>query len=140
MNFVIGKTGISALRLGHCTSTVVVRCSTFTLVYLQVRAEYVADFNPSSFVKATSLSTRYLLIPETIPDPRHSSSLTHTYGMPSDASPYFRRFVESLNNATEWMVVPKPLFDFTGRSCNRIGVGYSTFRHQSRMCSSRLGR
>jgi len=47
---------------------------------------------------------------------------------------------DSINNATEWMAIPKHFFDFTGLSCNKIGVYYSAFRNQgSTKCHSTFG-
>ena len=34
----------------------------------------------------------------------------------------------------DWMLLDKNHFALDGRSCNKIGVGYTAFRHQSSLC------
>lgn len=48
--------------------------------------------------------------------------------------------LQSIYNASEWMLIGKENFDFSGRHCNRIGVSYTAFRNQQDPCSNRLGR
>jgi len=46
---------------------------------------------------------------------------------------------DSIHNASEWLVINKHYFDFSGSSCNKIGVYYSAFRNQESRCTNRYG-
>lgn len=114
--------------------------------------EYVADFTPAEFVLTEKLSNRYFLVPgektavlfenfggyESPVDPNIYSYLYNVY----PAQPLHEKtsFIKSLLNVSEWMLVPKPLFDLEGGTCNKIGVGYTPFRYQEARCQSKLGR
>ena len=47
---------------------------------------------------------------------------------------------QSIQNASEWLLVGKEKFAFSGRHCNKIGVSYSAFKHQSDGCTNVYGR
>ena len=87
-------------------------------------------------MKTTSLSNRYLLAPDT---KNNNPYLGHKVFHEQEKST-LKRFLKSLGNVSEWMAVPKPMFDLTGKSCNKIGVGYTAFRTQPQMCVSKWGR
>ena len=46
----------------------------------------------------------------------------------------------SISNVSEWMAVTKHHFDFTGWSCNKIGISYARFRNQGSRCTTPVGR
>lgn len=94
---------------------------------MQLKAEYIADFYPSTFMDATKLAHRYLLVPD-----REHFTRPET----SDA----RKDWDSIHNMSEWIAPPKHYFDLTGLSCNKIGVHYSAFRNQGTRCYTLVGR
>ncbi len=81
-----------------------------------------------------------------------SNQLAHRYLLVPDIAKFEERIQEksesvssypiwpSVSNVSEWMAVPKHYFDFTGSSCNKIGVYYSAFRYQGAACESPVGR
>ena len=135
---------VSELKIGAhdriaLSDSHVVKCQCFVTtenfknVTLQVKAEYVADFHANSFVKSEKLVHRYLLIPDMNLLPRQ----------PPFADIYYHQwkpFVDSVSNISEWMAIEKRYFDFSGFSCNKIGVAYTAFRRQPNPCTSRHGR
>jgi len=94
--------------------------------------EYIADFNPSTFVSTMVLSNRYLLVPPNVADKGKVFA--------GQSSEQQRQFMNSRRNVSEWMVVPKPMFDMTGRGCNKIGITYTGFRNQETFCQREFGR
>ena len=46
-------------------------------------------------------------------------------------------YSSSVKNASEWLLVDKQLFDFSGLHCNKIGVSYTAFRNQEDGCTNR---
>ena len=108
---------------------------------LQVKAEYIADFYPSSFMSTGSLAHKYLLVP----DIKAYDKTQQEKGALSDqdnleTSPAAGDISDSIHNVSEWMAVPKQKFDFTGSSCNKIGVYYPAFRNQGSRCHVPVGR
>lgn len=81
-----------------------------------------------------------------------SNKLAHRYLLVPDIAKFKERAEEKgvevgsdpvwsyITNASEWMAVPKHYFDFTGSTCNKIGVYYPAFRNQGAKCSSPVGR
>ena len=76
---------------------------------------------------AGKLAHKYLLIPDT--------TSKENKGNTANAAIW-----KSIDNASEWMAVTKHHFDFTGWSCNKIGVSYSRFRNQGSRCLTPVGR
>lgn len=99
--------------------------------------EYIADFNPSEFVQTARLATRYLLVPDSSILKRSSQPPPVYHGQTAYD---LNMFISSLKNVSEWMAVPKTMFDLTRTSCDKIGVGYTAFRTQTARCTSKMGR
>ena len=99
----------------------------------QVKAEYVADFHPNSFVESKKLAHRFLLVPD-------MSTLPSTVPFPDVDTREWNTFVSSVKNISEWMAIEKQYFDLSGYSCNKIGVSYTAFRHQPNRCVSKYSR
>ena len=78
---------------------------------LQLKAEYIADFYPDTFMDTGGIVHNYLLVPD-----------LSTFS--ESAKPWF-------GDASHWLLIPKHEFDLTGLTCNKIGVGYSAFRSQN---------
>lgn len=103
----------------------------------QVKAEYIADFNPSEFVQTAKLANRYLLVPDSdILSLQNPPPKVYYAQSPIEHA----QFIDSFRNASEWMAVPKTMFDLTRSSCDKIGVGYSAFKHQATKCTTKMGR
>ena len=85
------------------------------------------------YVKSAKLAHTYVLIPD-----QKSISKSSVYqGQPSTE---LNSFIDSLHNVSEWMAVSKEMFDFTGSTCNKIGIGYAGFRYQNDKCTTPVGR
>lgn len=85
------------------------------------------------YVKSAKLAHAFVLIPD-----QNSISGSPVYhGQPSNE---LRSFIDSLHNVSEWMAVNKEMFDFTGLTCNKIGIGYAGFRYQNDKCTTPVGR
>ena len=104
-------------------------------IIVQVKAEYIADFNPSMYVKSAKLAHTYVLIPD-------QGSISDSPGPVYQGQPpaELDSFISSLHNVSEWMAVSKEMFDFTGSTCNKIGIGYAGFRYQNDKCTTPVGR
>lgn len=85
------------------------------------------------YVKSAKLAHMYVLIPD-----QRSISNSPVYQGQSSAE--LSSFISSLHNVSEWMAVSKEMFDFTGSTCNKIGIGYAGFRYQSKRCTTPVGR
>ena len=98
-----------------------------------MKAEYVADFHPSTFLQSQKLMHRYLLVPDlrTLPPRKPFTDLSVLE---------WTSFKRSINNMSEWMAIEKPFFDMSGYSCNKIGVSYTAFRRQPNSCTNGYGR
>lgn len=96
---------------------------------MQVKAEYVADFHPSTFIKSEKLVHKYLLVPDmkTLPRVRPYGDLSHNA---------WRNFKNSVRNMSEWLAVDKSYFDLSGTRCNKIGVSYTAFKYQPHPCDN----
>ena len=101
-----------------------------TIYNLQIRAEYVADFHPSDYIQV--LNHKYLLIPDT----------TGISSFPSDwiSQAQSSGLLASIYNRSEWLLVGKENFGLSGYHCNKIGVSYSAFTHQTDGCTNVHGR
>ena len=84
-------------------------------------------------MKSSKLAHTYVMIPD-----QQSITKSHVYqGQPSSE---LATFIDSLMNVSEWMAVSKEMFDFTGVTCNKIGIGYAGFRYQHDQCTTPVGR
>lgn len=97
---------------------------------IQVNVQYIADFYSSSF--EPSLANKFLLIPDL--DKLKGATKAWLNGAQQSG------LLDSLKNASERLLVPKEYTDFTGFSCDRIGVHYTAFRNQNSKCSQHYGR
>lgn len=71
-----------------------------------------------------------------IPDLKKINELTDDLFVYAHGTGYDK----SVKNASEWLLVDKQLFDFSGLHCNKIGVSYTPFRNQEDKCASRAQR
>ncbi|KAL5463657.1 hypothetical protein EMCRGX_G032572 [Ephydatia muelleri] len=94
-----------------------------------VNVQYIADFYSSSF--EPSLANKFLLIPDL--DKLKGATKAWLNGAQQSG------LLDSLKNASERLLVPKEYTDFTGFSCDRIGVHYTAFRNQNSKCSQHYG-
>lgn len=78
------------------------------------------------------LNHKYLLVPDT----RNVNSFSSTWRSAANTS----GLLQSIYNASEWLLLGKEYFDFSGYHCNKIGVSYTAFKHQTDACSNLLGR
>ena len=85
------------------------------------------------YVKSAKLVHTYVLIPD-------QNSIKKSLVYPGQPPTELNSFIDSLHNVSEWMAVSKELFDFTGSSCDKIGIGYAGFRHQFDRCTTPVGR
>lgn len=108
-------------------STTGAKCSFFSI---QVNVQYIADFYSSNF--EPSLANKFLLIPDL--DKLKGASKAWLDGAQQSG------LLNSLKNASERLLVPKEYTDFTGFSCDKIGVHYTAFRNQGSKCSQHFGR
>ncbi|XP_019853252.1 PREDICTED: uncharacterized protein LOC109582771 [Amphimedon queenslandica] len=94
-----------------------------------IRAEYIADFYPSDFIQV--LNHKYLLVPD----------ISNIETFPSDwvSDAIASGQLDSLYNMSEWLLVGKEHFALSGYHCNKIGVSYSAFTHQTDRCSNVFG-
>ena len=87
------------------------------------------------YVKSAKLAHTYVMIPTERSMIMHST-LVHSRQSGNE----LRSFTRSLRNVSEWMAVNKEMFDFTGLTCDKIGIGYAGFRYQHDQCSTPIGR
>ena len=85
------------------------------------------------YVKSAKLAHAYVMIPE-------QSSITKQLVYQGQPQTELNSFLQSLSNVSEWMAVSKEMFDFTGLTCNKIGIGYAGFRYQNDKCTTPVGR
>ena len=87
------------------------------------------------YVKSAKLAHTYVLIPD-------QGSISDSPGPVYQGQPpaELDSFISSLHNVSEWMAVSKEMFDFTGSTCNKIGIGYAGFRYQNDKCTTPVGR
>lgn len=115
----------------------------YALLHFQIKITYIADFNPSQYPSVTKIVHRYLLVPadlDKVPNLRNPYTYYKNKVYRGQYYSELRKFITSLRNVSEWMVVEKDKFDFSRSSCNKIGVGYTAFRYQTDACTSRMGR
>ena len=86
------------------------------------------------YVKSAKLAHAYVMIP-TKQSMTRRSPVYH-----GQSRGELNSFLKSLNNVSEWMAVSKEMFDFTGLTCDKIGIGYAGFRYQHDQCSTPIGR
>ncbi len=103
------------------------------LYFSQFRAEYIADFHPSTFMPV--LAHKYLMIPHSVPNPPRSTE-NPTSDL-KDMLPHAFNYSSFVNNVSQWLLVDKHYYDFSGMHCNKIGVSYTAFRNQPGNCRSR---
>ena len=99
-----------------------------------MKAEYIADFHPDSFSKASSLMSRYVIIPD-LDDLKHKMKKDKKLGkklMKRNELPFAM-------NSSEWLVVDQNMVSLPGggNTCNKMGVTYSDFRWQPDFCSNK---
>ena len=94
----------------------------------------MADFYPSTFVKSEKLVHKFLLVPDMSTVPSSEKSY------PDISNAEWDMFQASVKNVSEWMAIHKDLFDMSGFTCNKIGVSYTAFRHQTNRCQRQYGR
>ena len=92
--------------------------------------EYIADFHPNDFMPV--LAHKYLLVP----DIRKLNSFSKKWTRKAKDSGLW----DSIQNASEWLLVDKHNFGFSGLHCNKIGVSYSAFRNQGDGCTNIINR
>ena len=85
------------------------------------------------YVKSAKLAHTYVLIPD-------QGSISNSPVYQSQSTAELSSFISSLHNVSEWMAVGKEMFDFTGSTCNKIGIGYAGFRYQNDKCTTPVGR
>ena len=92
--------------------------------------QYIADFYSSSF--EPSLANKFLLVPD----------LDKLKGAPASwlSDSQKTGLLDSLKNASERLLVPKDYTDFSGFSCDKIGVYYTAFRDQGTKCNQHFSR
>ena len=86
------------------------------------------------YVKSAKLAHAYVMIPT------QQSMRRRSPVYPGQSRNELNSFLRSLNNVSEWMAVSKEMFDFTGQTCDKIGIGYAGFRYQHDQCSTPIGR
>ena len=110
---------------------------TLCLHALQVKAEYIADFHPDSFTKASSLLSKYVIIPD-IDDVRRKIQKDRSLGAK------LRTMGEAhfMTNSSEWLVVDQNMVTLGGggNACDKMGVSYSDFKWQADFCSNKQNR
>lgn len=84
-------------------------------------------------MKSAKLVHTYVMIP----DPQSITKSNVYHGQPVSE---LISFLNSLKNVSEWLAVGKEMFDFTGSTCNKIGIGYAGFRYQHDQCTTPVGR
>ena len=85
------------------------------------------------YVKSAKLAHTYVLIPD-------QGSIKNSLVYQGQSITELNSFIGSLHNVSEWMAVSKEKFDFTGLTCNKIGIGYAGFRYQGDRCTTPVGR
>ena len=104
--------------------------------FLQVKAEYIADFYPDTFMKASAMANKFVVVPdvEDIQNKiRNDKSILEE--LKTDSQDKF------LENMTEWLALDQTAFSLTGGGgCNKIGVTYTDFKLQGSFCSNVMGR
>ncbi|XP_065833256.1 hapless 2-like isoform X3 [Oscarella lobularis] len=98
----------------------------------RIVAHYVGDLLPSKFFG--DLTNKYLFVP----------SMHDPYGKMMDSSnklkeSEFLRHKQVKNGMREWLLVDKHLVDFSGLTCNRIGLYYEGFASQPGKCRRKKG-
>ena len=99
---------------------------------MQVKAEYIADFHPDTFTKASGLATKFVIIPdiEDIQQKIKKDKNVEKDLKKSGEYPF-------LQNMAEWLAVDQKFVSLTeGGGCNKMGVTWSDFRWQSDVCSN----
>jgi hypothetical protein len=97
-----------------------------------VRVEYIADFHTDDFLPV--LVHKFLLIP----------NATNVNRFPAEwrTEAESSGLLQSIYNSSEWLLVGKEHFGFTGTHCNKIGVSYTAFRYQGARgegCNDHIG-
>ena len=88
-----------------------------------VVATFIGDFAPA---KAPAvLNDQYLLVPDIRSLP---PELVADHPQLSNGG-----------GTGDWMIIDKDAFELDGSVCNKIGVGYTAFRHQSGFCNQQAG-
>ena len=109
----------------------------FCLISDQVKAEYIADFHPDTFAKATSLQSKYIIIPDLDDiqyklkkDPKLAQELQE------------RNEIHFMKNSSEWLAVDQKMVALSrgGNTCNKMGVTFNDFRWQPEFCSNKQHR
>ena len=104
---------------------------------MQVKAEYIADFHPDSFTKASSLLSKYVIIPD-IDDIRRKIQKDRSLGakLKEAGEAHF------MTNGSEWLVVDQNMVTLQGggNGCDKMGVSYSDFKWQAEFCSNKQSR
>jgi hypothetical protein len=88
-----------------------------------VLATFIGDFAPPQAPKV--LSGYYLMVPE-------------IRGMTTTAAGLHPQIVSHGIGPKSWMLVEKEQFGLDGTQCNKIGVGYTAFRHQAAICNQQF--
>ena len=74
------------------------------------------------------LAHKYLMIP----DLRKLKTFSSKWISAADSFGYYK----AIQNVSEWLLVDKHQYDFTGLHCDKIGVSYSAFRNQPDRCTA----
>ena len=84
-------------------------------------------------MKSAKLAHTYVMIPD-------QQSITYSSVYRGQPSTELGAFINSLKNVSEWLAVGKEMFDFTGSTCDKIGISYAGFRYQHDQCTTPVGR
>ena len=98
------------------------------LFVLQIRAEYIGDFQPNEYMPV--LIHKYLLIP----DLELAETLSSIWKSHAKSFGLW----QSIHNVSEWLLVGKEHFELSGYFCNKIGVSYTAFRNQGSACTRKV--
>ena len=108
-------------------------CFYIIFFLIQIRAEYLADFYPATFLNlGLTIMHRYVLVPDSSTT-RYESVKSY----PDISNKEWSDFMKSIKDPSEWMAIEKPKF---GTDCDEIGVSYPAFKNQPNRCSRRYGR
>ena len=106
------------------------------MTFLQVKAEYIADFYPDNFMRASAMATKFVVVPD-VEDIRNKIRKDGSIleELKKDSQHKF------LENMTEWLALDQTSFSLTGGGgCDKIGVTYTDFKTQEGFCSNIMGR
>ena len=103
----------------------------------QIKAEYIADFHPDTFAKATSLQSKYIVIPDL-------DDIQQKLKKDSNVAKELkeRNEIRFMKKSSEWLAVDHKMVALkdSGNTCNKMGVSFSDFRWQPEFCSNKQYR